>query len=934
MVFFCIVELREWLSRPKLSFIENLDFGMKVWNSIEFVLLSKQEIVIDEFCNNLPKLCTEIEKSSTHYFNAAWTKINEFLSFRYSSGTVNVAVKAKLVKTLADAAEKSINESISSPLILHSLLITLQNPSIQNYFKSNAVDYAKFLATNSRYVIALLKSNNNLSNDQCHEYKQQIDQIFESMRLYIKQTPFLDAFKSAFAAEILQVLCELVIWSTCREISFKKTFLSVLQELYFNGNQTKQLKQYFSAPEDQSTNDSAIKEFQCIFNVPMHVLLLVIETVILSFRNDIEVQQKFFQYLLNANGGRLNVHDGAIKTQLSGLTIFLLLLKKYDVPLKFDINSTKAHTYLGKQIEQIVNALYLTHPIDILNLLCATLKLDPLILEFSVCQIAVKFMLMPKQDGHMWTKYEEFIFLVIEMYRKLSRAEKFISQLTKNLYETLSSIKLSKKLKRTFNSSLIEETTPSKKLKKTFDESVALETSIAEEISLAEYQILVLLENSILNECGSLSKFNKQIKRRDNNQIWSDIAFAFSPAISSVYTRFVSGLVTKPSLVVWKSLIFTLKDYIQQLADANGKCGENCIFLIEITAALLSQYFMGTRVAEQLDKSWDSIETNRQETRNILANFGHAILNQEHNSRAMNAFLKLSLSASNFDLVCWYYRPDSMQVRSDNNDDESCKLDVKKCSKSIYAYLSDKEWTTIEQRIMNFGKRECKANINKIYLQRLKAAQLFDVQTDGDVSKFLLSTAFSEIEQISDILSDQNLAHWFIENLNSKHKRTTCELLLQCSEGIEIISGLRTVNNLEFVEVLVFSVYKKIIEILTAGNNFENMATIDFEAMFAHDFDDACKGMGRLLKKVSSGKVHFGDKKHTKNAHDELSALLRLLSGLPIGFCTSTTKSALVLMNMLVFRCTINGADEQLSKITLTIFKGKSFVCKNNLNHS
>lgn len=899
---------------------------MKVWNSIEFVLLSKQEIVVDEFCNNLPKLRTEIEKSTEeHHFTTAWTKINEFLSFRYSSGTVNVAVKAKLVKTLTDEAEKSKNESITSPLILNSLLITLQNPSIQNYFKSNADDYTKFLATNCRYVTALLKSNNP-SNDQYQKYKRQIDQIFESMRLYIKQTPFLEVFKVAFAIEILQVLCELVILSTCLEISFKKRFLSVLQELYFNGNQTKQLIQYFSAPEDQFTNDPAIREYQRIFNVPMHVFLLVIETVILSYRNNFEVQQNLFQYLLNENGGRLNVNDGAIKTQLSGLTIFFLLLKQYDVPLKFEINSTKAHTYLGTQIEQIVNALYLTYPSDILNLLCSTLKLDPLILEFSVCQIAVKFMLMAKQGGNMWTKYEEFIFLVIEMYRKLSRAEKFISQLIKSLYETMSTMKLSKKLKRKFNSSLIEELTPSKNLKKILDESVALETSIAQDVGPAEYQILVLLENSILNECGSLSKFNVQSKRR-NNQIWSDIAFAFSPAISSVYTRFISGLVTKPSLVVWKSLIFTLKDYIQQLEEADGKCSENCIFLIEITTALLSQYFMGSRVAEQSDKSWNSIETNRQETRNILADFGHAILNQEHNSRTMNAFLKLSHSSSNFDLVCWYYRPDSMEIQSDN-DGESCKLDVKKCSKSIHAYLSDKEWTTIEQRIMNFGKRECKTIINKIYLQRLKATQLFDVQTDGDVSKFLLSTAFSEIEQISDVLSDHSLAHWFISNLNTKQKRTVCELMLQSSEGIEIISRLGTVNSLEFVEVLVFSVYKKIIEILNTGKNFENLSPIDFEAMFAHDFDDACKEMGRLLKKESSGKVNFSNEKHIKKSQDELSALLRLLSGLSVGFCASTTKSALVLLNILVYRCMINGADERLSKITLTIFKGKSFISK------
>lgn len=905
-----IAELRKWLNRPELSFIENLDFGMKVWNSIEFVLLSKQEIIVDEFCNNLTKLRKEIAASKVeNYSKTAWSKVNEFLSFRYSSGAVNATIKAKLVKTLSDEAEITINESRASSLVLNALLTTLQNPSIQNYYKSNANDYAKFLGVNIRYITVLLQSNN-VTNDERDQFKQQIEEILSSMRLYIKQTPFLEVFKSTFAKEILQVLCELVIWSNDRNISFKKEFLNILQELYFNGSQTKQMKHFFSNKKPLTGHESTIKEFQDIFNVPMHVFLLVIETVILSFRNDFEVQQLFFRYLLNEYEGKLSTYKNGINTQLSGLTVFICLLKKYEVPLKFEIDSVKAHVYLGKYIENVVNAYFSTLPHEVLNLLCATLRLDPLILEFSVCQIAVKFMLMPKNDELVWTKYEEFMFLVIEMYRKLSRAEKFISQLIKNLYETLSTMKLSKKLKRSFNTT--ESSTPSKKLKKSTEEVVPME--ILGDGDAIEDQHVILLQNSINKECESLSKINVPSRKR-NNQIWSDIAFAFSPAISGTYTKFISGLVTKPSLVVWKSLIFTLKDYIQQLKEADGKCSENCIFLVEITCALLSQYFMGSRVAEQSDKSWDAIETNRNATREVLTDFGHAILNQEHNSRTMNSFLKLSHSASNFDLVCWYYRPDSMQISS-GDDNDSIKFDVNKCIRSIHAYLTEKEWTTIEQRITNFGKRECKANINKIYLQRLKAIQLFESSSDNDVGKFVLSSAFGDIEQISDILCDPSLSNWFIDNLNSNQKRMVCELLLQKSDDIAILKELGTINNLEFIEILIFSAYKKLIEILAAGKNCERLAKINFEQIFEDKTEEVCKYMSSVLGD------RVGDKKHIKNSLDEIASLLKLLDSLPIGFCKPKSKSILSLLNIIVYHYLKDGAVTELNVISVNIFKG------------
>lgn len=906
-------ELRKWLNRSELSFVDNLNFGVKVWNSIEFVLLTKQEIIVDEFCNNLAKLRDEIARSTdVKYGDAAWEKVNEFLGLRYSSGAVSVAVKDKLIKTLSKEADWSIENGRPSQHILNALLITLQNSSIQNYYKSNATEFARYLGTSIRYLSALLQTD----EENGKQHKEQIDQLLESLKEFIKQSPFLDDFKSAFAAEILTPLVELLTLSQNRKVNNKQVLLSILQELYFDGSQTSQLKQYLGGDKVK------FSAFHELFEKPMHVFLMVVETIVWSFRNDDEVQQAFFRYLFDENTGKFRRQtDESMQTQLNGLTVFVLLLQKYDVPLNFQVDSTKAVVYLGKQIEHFVNAYHTTHVYQVLNLLCAILKLNPLILEYSVCQIAVKFMLLAKKDESVWNKYEEFMFLVIEMYRRLSRAEKFISQLIKNLYETLSTVKLSKKLKRSFNSSFVEGSTPSKKAK-TSTEDEGMDTTVSEDAAPIDNQFVTMFEENILSECESL--VTKADWKRKTSQVWNDIAFAFSPAISSTYVRFISGLVSKPSLVVWKTLIFTLKDYVKQLNEADGKCSENCVFLVEITSALLSQYFMGSRLAEQSDKSWDAIDTNRNATREILSEFGHAILNQEHNYRTMNAFLKLCYSSSNFDLLCWYYRPDSMRYDCAGQDSKT-QFDVEQAAKKLHSYLTEKEWITIEQRITNFGKRECKANINKIYLQRMKTNQLFEVSScDEDISKYVLSTAFKDVEQMSDILNDPSLGGWFIGNLNGNQKRTICELLLQSTSEFDTLNRLRTINDWQFIEILTFATYEKVINVLAAGKHSEYLTAIDFEQIFERKFKKPSKTLATLIEE-NCMEAKCADKKHIQKRREQLADLMGLLENLPIGFGKGDAKGIISLLNTILYRFLAVAGDTELSAIPVRIFKGKLF---------
>lgn len=211
---------------------------------------------------------------------------------------------------------------------------------------------------------------------------------------------------------------------------------------------------------------------------------------------------------------------------------------------------------------------------------------------------------------------------------------------------------------------------------------------------------------------------------------------------------------SKPSLVVWKTLIYTMMEHIETLQTfikQSTELNENSLFLIDFNASLLCQYFFGTSLIEQADKFTNEINENRTLTSNLLKTFGQTNLNLEHNKRIMNAFLEISYYSGYFDLILWYYSPDSL------------KIDHSQFStKSINNYLTAEEWILIEQRVVNFGKKECKINMNRIFLQQTKTKLIFqqpdllheDKNNQLNIKNFLLTNTMDDTEQIKSYFLD------------------------------------------------------------------------------------------------------------------------------------------------------------------------------------
>lgn len=851
----------------------------------------------------------------------AWKIINEFLSLQYSSGSVSVGVKEKLIKVLTKEVQSKLNRKKPFELILKSLLITLKSNGMQNYYKSRIDEYAKYVATCLNYLSIIIRNKNDLATEKSvssNEIREYFDVILSTLKNFLKHTPYIDDFKNEFITEILNNLCEIVILLKSMKIDYTNDLITLLQELFFDGNRTNELTSFLTKPTEVTN------EYRKLFETPIHVTMILIETILISYRNDNDVKKDFIKFLLNNENGKFRciAADRDDRILLRCQSLFIHLMRKHDVPLNFDIEKTKCILYLGKCIENAVNEQYTYYVYETLCVVCATLKLNPMILEHSACQIAVKFMLLAKTEETIWRKYEEMMSLLIEMYRKLSRAEKFISQLLKHLHETLSSMKLSKKLKRSFNASFTTDTvaihSPRKRNKNSVSEELEIDLS---NVSLIGDSVdyLELIYNNFGESNDSVVSDNNE---RNVTTNYNDILFAFPPSFSRNYTRFISGLVSKPSLVVWKTLIFTLKDYVAQLNSADGKSTENSMFLIEITSALLSQYFAGNRLTEQADKSWKSIDENRQLTFNVLHEFGQTILNQEHNHRTMNAFLKLCFNASNFDLIYWYYCPDSMNpLNSAAQHSDLPKLDGLKCIKELYSYLSDKEWTIIEQRITNFGKRECKWNFNKISMQRTKATQLFDENKNADVTKNLLSSTLQDAEQIYCILSDAITANWFIDNLKQNQLQLICELLLRSPQDLTQLHTIQFTNR-RFIDTLIVSTYKSIIQIFSECKIGDYLKNIDWTTYLSLNNVEILPNLIALLENTLKSKRR-NEEKLLETSQDDLMAYLQLIVSLPIGYAPRHVKNMIFVFNSAIQWMVLKSKNHDINAQLLRVYKSK-----------
>lgn len=813
--------------------------------------------------------------------SAAWTIVCEFLALKYAAGAIGSAVKEQLVAVLRNEARK-LQKPKPIGKVFEALLVTLRHPGMQNYYKSAPDAFAGLCGSALGYLRALI-----IAGEVNGQQKEEVMGLLSIIRVFVKQTPQLDVFRKAFTADAFVAFAELVIllkqqlgWDVSGE------FQAIVQELYFTVDATKSLKEFLGNANDES-------EFAPLFQVPIHALALWLEAILISFKSDTETQTLLHKFLFARFFSAEQTRFQTSGQLLQAATHYLHLLKRHDAQMNAKLGDIKISGFIGKHVQELFSQYCDSQLAEVMGLMCAAVRLEPMMFDRQLIPICVRCMLIRKDGPKAADGFGEFLCLVIDVFRRLSRADNFISQVLKFIVERLAETKLPNKMKRKSEAAL---------------EKAEEETS----------ELFAFLQKDHLDSTKTLSSYDPAVKSE-----WNDISFAWPPAVGASFSRFIAGLVTKPSLIVWKTIIFSLTDAIALLKE--GHTDPNTMFLVDFSSALLCQYLDGARLAEHAHNAWPLIDTNRQLTHSLLQEFGNAILGQEHSVRTMNAFLRCCHLAANFELVCFYYWPDTSLP-------PITPAAVSSSSFSIHPYLSGQQWTLIEQRITNFGRTECRTNINRLYLQRMRASQLL-IRNNMTPATFksiagppVIEATLADRRQIEAILSAVT-ANGFLAQLTAPEFTALCELALGSEAPLlvdRVIGALG--NNRTRIAILYVSIVKQLAQ--QFGTKKSIFHDVDFDGILADCETDARKSTEGLVKVVERFVEQDAIAKVVVKKFNttEIVRNVALLRRLPVEFVGVETRNLLWTQNVAMYVNAKATGDLELVQQVLSLVKGEYYL--------
>lgn len=889
-----ILALRKLLFNPEKSFTDNVQFCVKAWNSIELEMASKYDVIIQEFTKKLPK---SIEVADSAGCMEMWEVVNQFLSLEYNSSVLSSSSKYKLIDSIKAIAESMIDE-IKNETTLQGLIIVLEHSAFQNAFRGQIDSYIKYLDVVFTYISSLIERS-----DSTKTIYEKCVKAMDHLQDHVKHTPHLQQFRKLIGTRLLKSLTATSIQFAKTYPEIQKKYSAIVNALYFGDDYLPVTLKYLKA-ESLPEDDQNIME--SLFNDCDYIQLMTIECFLLNTKHDLAVLETFLLYSFTKS--QLSSRYG-----LKKLAYILYVYRKHDIPMGFDIQGERSTVFLGNQIAKIFadnDAKWKeTNLVSVLTLLCSTLQLNPMILEEYIFDILVQCMVIRK-DEYSQLKYEEFLSLVIEMYKKLSRAEKFVSNIIKKLSDYLAAVPLPKKINKRKSVKAQDESDDSSSKRLKVSEGSERNTSNSDDGYLLEK----LFED--LNEWKSSLSDNKTCRN------FTDIQFAWPSNVGQSFVSFIETLVSKPSLVIWKTLVFGLEEQIELLY--KGDSDANNLFMLEFICALFSQYMSGSRLAEQMINLRSQIEEIMLHTRKVLNKFALAILKVEHNRRTLNSFLIACISFGNFEQMLWFYSPD---IGNDREREEFIRNRLKK----IHSYLSVDEWNSIEQRIVNFGQDECKINLSRLIMQRMKAKDLegesFDETKPMKIIK-IPESVFTNHNVAYDLLLDATTTPWIITKFTNDEKTSIINLIMQDYFNSDNQKAIDYFNvnlknallSAEFVELISIEIQKRILQ------NFKNKKTI-IKILNRDDLinnEDNLKWIAAQLT-VNPDNLNNTLKKLDEN---ELLKLHKVMESLSNGFIDSSVKIGIVLCQLNILKDLLASNNTELIQSTIMLIKNQIDHCE------
>ncbi|XP_064539764.1 uncharacterized protein LOC135429407 [Drosophila montana] len=659
-------ELRTWLQDKSKAYTARLEFSIKVWQSLDFVYINKHEVICQWLAETLAEQ-TEAELPVA--------QLQQLFSLRAQPGLVGVATKSSLIQALLERIRKAAPEAAQAHPELLQRLINFE--LVQDALRA---DYELLMSCYGTlftcYERQLLRPDAQQQEHQQQRHADFVLPLLQQLRDYVQRAQNHERLLQAYTTAALQPLCQLLL-------QLREHGLCCFEQLAaLEAQLTEQLK-----------TSSATKRMS---EQPLHVHLLLLECALLTHRYDPSKQHKLMQYVLKWKQTETEIEQEQ-ETEPDTHPLALLLtthalesLRKHNIQLQFpDKLKQTALSFVGDHLFLLLRQHRAEHLREVLQLLCAALRLNPLLIQPHVYQFTVWMMCgAPKQNALELRLYSEYLVLLLDMCRRLSHTERFVMQLLKSLREWLHKFELPA-LPGSGGGG------ESKRSRQSLEQA-------PEQLDNGSYVQLLLkyATNSSSSSSSSSSSCSERLA-----QTWP------SHSAGAAFIRLVSQLMFKPSLAIWKMLLFSFAELLEP--ETNAVLAPNLSFAIELQATLLSQYLLGTRMAEQVQHHQPELEQQRQHTVQVLQQFGRYLLAREHNRRTMNVFLECVERANSFELLLAYYWPDGLARPQPIEE-----------LPQLHRFLSSDEWELIQQRVHNFGKSLCRQRLQRLELQLAQSGWL------------------------------------------------------------------------------------------------------------------------------------------------------------------------------------------------------------------
>lgn len=828
---------------------------------MEFTLTTKYELIL-QWLSEQNQLTNEqiVEED-----------FKELLKLRAQPGLIAQNVKKEFVKWFLQQAKEKSNECRKWCNLLQLLVEfeILQDLYRMNYDLQSEV-YAEIFHSYEKYLWSLQQSDKQFLSTFETEF---FAAVLKGLKETIKRCGDVVLYEKSFTKIALKPLAQVLLVLRVFKVDFFEELMEI-ENLMCN-----------------EMEDSQI--FVRLSKLDLPVRLLCIECSLVKRRGVDSYLKNLLDFVFtNFLGNSANNIDPALSLTLAAYV--LEMCSRHDVGLNLQINEQQnAVKFLGTQIFKAVQERKETHLKEVLMLLCAALRLNPLILEQNVFEITA-WMILATKSGDMEEQelFEEYLVLLMDMFRRLSRAEKFVTNLLKALKENLKHYDLSLKKKRKAKMEL--EETPSKKKKK-YDNDSAMK----KDLEFSKY-LRILFQDffkpSLTKTLNDNSKLSASASFTKLQNFWP------SNPVGLSFSKIITGLVSKPSLTIWKSLLYALKDLIESLKDSK-EINENSLFQLDFQAALLSQYFAGSKLAEQSDKFLTELQQQREFTLDVLKLFGEFLLAKEHEPRTMSAFLELTYYASNFELLLTYYRPDGCQHDT---------LQPLSTIEKLHSFLTPEEWTLIQQRVLNFGKSSCKHLLHRLKMQKAQASLL--LLTSGEKESLPLKNPDPEI--LNSLLKTSQ-AKWYLQQLSRPDKVTISRYFLNKPDLLHL-----AFEDLELLEFVSLAIYENICQALNSKHSLLKSLACDFDKIRQCSEISACELLIKELIEIVISKAEQ-EYKVKKLDVEEIKRNLDLLSAMPLGQLRRQRKTIIFALHLCLYRDLKAAQEEELALQTLEILKGK-----------